>query len=475
MHLTSGVFEKMANVFARLASSISLVAVTTLAMSAAQPAQKAAAQIAGAGATAIQAAVENGFLNGVPYEFVGSGAGRNAFNAGSVDFASSDNTQIDGAVNVNAINIPVVAIGNEAAPEDLCGALTGANRPEGLTIIGRVAGSGTRNIVESSCGGAVVADQEFTSNDAVAEAVASTPNSIGYVDGPAAAAAGLASIGSVGEGPNFIIFRTIYERGTGKAAAAKALCQFVVSGGRDIATGLGYSAGSSDASACDEIVQDTIDEIVPLAGSGATAIQAAVDANFLLTPPNTYEAVGSGAGRTAFSAGSVDFASSDNTQVAGAVNVNAINIPVVAIGNEASVEDLCGALTGANKPEGLTVIGRVSGSGTRNIVESSCGGAVVADQEFTSNDAVAEAVANTPNSIGYVDGPAAAAAGLASIGSVGEGPNFIIFRPAYDAPGKAAAARALCLNVVGAGRDTALGLGYSAGSADASACDAIAQ
>jgi molybdate-binding protein len=243
----------MANFIARLAGSVSLVALTTLVMSAAQPAQKAAAQIAGAGATSIEAAVNNNFLQGLPYDLVGSGNGRNAFNAGSVDFASSDNTQVDGAINVNAINIPVVAIGNEASVEDICGALTGANKPEGLTVIGRAAGSGTRNITEAACGGAVAADQEFASNDDVAAAVAATPNSIGYVDGPAAAAAGLASIGSIGEGPNFIIFRAEYDSQE-KADAAKSLCQFVVGEGRSIALGLGYAAGGDDASLCDGIV-----------------------------------------------------------------------------------------------------------------------------------------------------------------------------------------------------------------------------
>lgn len=244
----------MANLIARLAGSISLVAMTTLVMSAAQP---AAAQIAGSGATSIEAAVDAGFLLGFPYSAIGSGAGRTAFNAGTVDFAASDNTQIGGAINVNAINIPVVAIG-DAAVEGICGALTG-NKPEGVTVIGRLAGSGTRNIVETACGGTVVADQEFASNDEVAAAVAATPNSIGYADGPAAAAAGSTLIGSIAEGPNFIIFRPVYDSQE-KADAAKTLCQFVTGGGRDLAVGLGYTAGSDSSDVCEAIAGPAVEE-----------------------------------------------------------------------------------------------------------------------------------------------------------------------------------------------------------------------
>lgn len=50
--------------------------------------------------------------------------------------------------NINAINTPVVAIGNEAAAEDICGALTGAHKPDGLTVIGRFAGSSTASLLQ---------------------------------------------------------------------------------------------------------------------------------------------------------------------------------------------------------------------------------------------------------------------------------------------------------------------------------------
>jgi len=73
-----------------------------------------------------------------------------------------------------------------------------------------------------------------------------------------------------------------------------------------------------------------------LACGGASSVQPAVNAKFLLPGCDTYTASGSGAGRTGFANGSLDVASSDATKVDGAVNVNAINVSISLVSNYAA-------------------------------------------------------------------------------------------------------------------------------------------
>src|SRR4051812_46200421 len=70
-----------------------------------------------------------------------------------------------------------------------------------------------------------------------------------------------------------------------------------------------------------------------LACGGATSLQPAVDAKFLTPGCDGDTASGSGAGRKGFADGSLDVASSDATTVEGAVNVNALNVPVSLVTN----------------------------------------------------------------------------------------------------------------------------------------------
>jgi ABC-type phosphate transport system substrate-binding protein len=495
----------MANLVARLAGSVSLVALTTLVMSAAQPAQKAAAQIAGAGSSAIQSAVANGFLQGLDYNPNGSGNGRADFAAGTVDFAASDNTQVPGAINLNAINIPVSLIGNldeGVTVDDACAALTGG-KPEGVTVIGRTAGSGTRNIVETACG-PVVADQELGSNQAVLDAVAATPNSIGFVDTPAAGENILSR--DFAQGPNYIGFRNQYSSQE-KADAAKALCQFIVGDGIGLAVGYTAGADAGNAAPCDDIKGPDVIADAILNGAGATSIQPAVDAGFFLN--NVYIGGGSGAGRTAFTNGTADFASADGSGVDGAVNVNAIKVPVSIITNVEglglTVDNICAALDSAisngTAPEvngtPIKIVHRADVSGTTGIINTflaaNCASGVQVPNVLVNGaipvaaggvtaagngGVIAEVQSTDPATaiaVGYADTVAANQAGAFIAADAGIGNNFIIFRSNYGDAAKAAAAVKLCQYVTGEGQALAVGLGYAPGDDTADACSAIGQ
>ena len=138
----------------------------------------------------------------VTTEYTGSGAGLESLNAGSVDIGNTsrhikDSEKEAGAVeNVVALDGIAVIVDkdntvNDLTSEQLASIYTGTitnwselgGKDEAIVVIGREAGSGTRdafeelNGVKDSC----VYAQELDSTGAVLAKVAATPGSIGYV------------------------------------------------------------------------------------------------------------------------------------------------------------------------------------------------------------------------------------------------------------------------------------------------------
>lgn len=163
-----------------------------------------------AGSTSMEKVCEalmEGFMEGYPSivvttEYTGSGAGLESLNAGSVDIGNAsrhlkDSEKEAGAVeNVVALDGIAVIVDkdnavNDLTSEQLASIYTGAitnwselgGKDEAIVVIGREAGSGTRdafeelNGVKDSC----VYAQELDSTGAVLAKVAATPGSIGYV------------------------------------------------------------------------------------------------------------------------------------------------------------------------------------------------------------------------------------------------------------------------------------------------------
>ena len=163
-----------------------------------------------AGSTSMEKVCEalmEGFMEDYPSivvttEYTGSGAGLESLNAGSVDIGNAsrhikDSEKEAGAVeNVVALDGIAVIVDkdntvNDLTSEQLAGIYTGAitnwselgGKDEAIVVIGREAGSGTRdafeelNGVKDSC----VYAQELDSTGAVLAKVAATPGSIGYV------------------------------------------------------------------------------------------------------------------------------------------------------------------------------------------------------------------------------------------------------------------------------------------------------
>lgn len=163
-----------------------------------------------AGSTSMEKVCEalmEGFMESYPSivvttEYTGSGAGLESLNAGSVDIGNAsrhikDSEKEAGAVeNVVALDGIAVIVDkentvNDLTSEQLAGIYTGTitnwselgGKDEAIVVIGREAGSGTRdafeelNGVKDSC----VYAQELDSTGAVLAKVAATPGSIGYV------------------------------------------------------------------------------------------------------------------------------------------------------------------------------------------------------------------------------------------------------------------------------------------------------
>ena len=163
-----------------------------------------------AGSTSMEKVCEalmEGFMEDYPSivvttEYTGSGAGLESLNAGSVDIGNAsrhikDSEKEAGAVeNVVALDGIAVIVDkdntvNALTSEQLASIYTGAitnwselgGKDEAIVVIGREAGSGTRdafeelNGVKDSC----VYAQELDSTGAVLAKVAATPGSIGYV------------------------------------------------------------------------------------------------------------------------------------------------------------------------------------------------------------------------------------------------------------------------------------------------------
>jgi ABC-type phosphate transport system substrate-binding protein len=261
-------------------------AALAVALGAAAP---ASAQLACGGASSVKPAVDAKFL--VPgcdtYTASGSGAGRTGFADGSLDVASSDATKVDGAVNVNALNVSLSLVANypaEITKEQVCAAMDTAMAgraqaaiPEGLTVkqVFRADKSGSTDIfntwLKANCPSGVQVsnpppaappgDLLVTGSQGVIDAVkAATPDTftVGVIDTAVALAAGSGvniSFRDFASGPNYFVFPAA-PADAAKAAAAKSLCQSVVSAAKQAtALPLGYVAGAdaNKPEVCDAI------------------------------------------------------------------------------------------------------------------------------------------------------------------------------------------------------------------------------
>ena len=244
-----------------------------------------------------------------------------------------------------------------------------------------------------------------------------------------------------------------------------------------------------------------------LACGGATSLQPAVDAKFLTPGCDAYAGSGSGAGRTAFSAGSLDVASSDSTKVEGAVNVNALNVPVSLVTNSPvtiTTAQICASLESAitNNTQPKTSDGRLivnvyrsDSSGTTAILNTflaaNCASGIQVPNPATiapaggvlaaGGSGVIEAIKAASKdvlAVGVVDTAAALKAEGVTIATrdLASGPNYLVFATTPKDPAKAAAQKALCQAVVSKDRQAlVLPLGYLPG-ADAGkpeVCNAI--
>lgn len=238
----------------------------------------ASAQLACGGAGSVQSAVDAKFL--VPgcdtYTASGSGAGRAGFADGSLDVATSDATKVDGAVNVNAINVSLSLVSNYPAnitKEQVCAAIeismAGQAQPpipEGLTVkqVFRSDASGSTDIfngwLKANCPsgvqvnnppavappGDVLAAGSKGVIDAIKNAAPDT-FTVGVIDTASALAAGPGvniSFRDFASGPNYLVFPAA-PQDAAKAAAARALCLSVVSTDKQATVlPLGYVAGA---------------------------------------------------------------------------------------------------------------------------------------------------------------------------------------------------------------------------------------
>ncbi len=138
----------------------------------------------------------------VNVEYTGSGAGLESLEAGSVDIGNASRALSDEEVNLGAVENTIAIDGiavitdkdngvTDLSSEDLAKIYTGeitnwkelGGNDEAIVVIGREAGSGTRDAFEELLG---VADncayaQELDSTGAVLAKVGSTPGSVGYV------------------------------------------------------------------------------------------------------------------------------------------------------------------------------------------------------------------------------------------------------------------------------------------------------
>lgn len=194
-----------------------------------------------------------------------------------------------------------------------------------------------------------------------------------------------------------------------------------------LAVALAGCIGMVSLIGCKEPVADDLSGTVSLAGS--TSMEKVCEAlmeGFMEKYPNitvTTEYTGSGAGLESLNAGSVDIGNAsrhvkDEEAASGAVeNVIALDGIAVIVDKDNTVTDitseqLAGIYTGeitnwselSGKDEAIVVIGRESGSGTRDAFEELNG---IKDeckyaQELDSTGAVLAKVASTPGAIGYV-------------------------------------------------------------------------
>lgn len=163
-----------------------------------------------AGSTSMETfanALAEGFMSRYPYvtvtaEFTGSSAGIEAVLAGSVDIGNSsrrlrEEEKAAGAVEyVAAIDAVVIVVDaentvRELTKEQLCGIYKGeirnwseaGGRDAAVVVIGREAGSGTREAFEALLGMEDMCSyaNELNSTGAVMARVSSTPGAIGYV------------------------------------------------------------------------------------------------------------------------------------------------------------------------------------------------------------------------------------------------------------------------------------------------------
>ncbi|MBR8835139.1 MAG: PstS family phosphate ABC transporter substrate-binding protein [Stigonema ocellatum SAG 48.90 = DSM 106950] len=201
--------------FSRLAKAASVAALTVGVAFAAQPAQKASAQVSfSIGGSTAAAGLYTGF-GASNYQSIGSGAGINGFNDGSLQAGATD-IPVDGAVPVANLRIvfPIspdlggLSLTNDQIGSILRGEITNWNQvggpDEAITIVSRAAGSsGTRAIVDSTFGGTQDGIPAGSSGEVVS-IVANGSGEIGYVE--QGNLGGLNSAGGPISGPTYILF-----------------------------------------------------------------------------------------------------------------------------------------------------------------------------------------------------------------------------------------------------------------------------
>ncbi|MBD2774479.1 PstS family phosphate ABC transporter substrate-binding protein [Iningainema tapete] len=240
----------LAKLNSRLFATAATVAALTIGISVAQPAEKASAQV-GAGSSAA-GNLYSGF--GADYRPIGSGAGINEFRAGNVEFAGTD---IPVATEAGEVLVPVAGL-TIAAPinpgvgvsglsqDQVCAIfrreITNYSEVGGpdlpITIVVRTDNSGTKFIVNQTCGATV--DQPgdgvigVPNTGGVISAVSSTPGAIGYTED-----ANLAGLPSATDarfiGPTYALVREGYE----STAVGELLNRIFAEPGR--VSELGYS------------------------------------------------------------------------------------------------------------------------------------------------------------------------------------------------------------------------------------------
>ena len=403
----------------------------------------------------------------ITYDPTGSGSGITAATEGTTDIGLSSRKLKESETGLNATVIALDGIAiivntantvEDLTLEQIAGLVTGeytswadvGGEDQPVTVIGREAGSGTRDGFESIVGveDECVYDQELTSTGAVIAAVAANEYAIGY--------ASLSAVGdtvktvsvegvmpsedTVLDGtyaiqrPFVMVTNASESNELAEAFIAYALSdeatEIIANAGAVQATGTEEAYATSTAAEETAAAEEEAEEEVALSGTlstnGSTSMESVVASlieAFTEKYPDvtiTYDPTGSGSGITAATEGTTDIGLSSrnlkDTETGLDATVIAYDGIAIIVNTANTVEDLtieqiAGLVTGeitnwsevGGPDQPVTVIGREAGSGTRDGFESIVGveDECVYDQELTSTGAVIAAVAANEYAIGY--------------------------------------------------------------------------